>query len=86
MKTLALCLILSAGAAFAQQTPQVVPDAQEREGETLTDRLDRTDGVIKPPPVDSPMPIEPPKNQSNMPVLKPGELPRQQEAPSDAGK
>lgn len=86
MKTLALFLILSTAPAIAQQAPQSVPDVEQREGETLTDRLDRTDGVIKPPPVDTPMPIEPPKDQSNMRVLKPGDAPQQQNAPRDAGK
>jgi hypothetical protein len=87
MKTLisALYLIAAAGSAVAQTAPQTVPDAQHRQGETLTDRLDRTDGVIKPPPVDAPMPIEPPKTTSNMPVLKPGDTPQQQTSPS-AGK
>lgn len=87
MKTLflALWLIATAGSALAQQAPQVVPDAQRREGETLTDRLDRTDGVIKPPPVDAPMPVHPPETSSNMPVLKPGDAPPQQTKPS-AGK
>jgi hypothetical protein len=67
------------------QTPQVVPDAQMRESETLTERLDRTGGVIKPPPVDGQIQITPPPQSSNMPVIKPGEAPNQQTAPN-AGK
>ncbi len=67
------------------QSPQVVPDAQTRESETLTERLDRTDGLIKPPPVDAQIQITPPPQSSNMPVIKPGEAPPQQTAP-DAGK
>ncbi|MFN3888940.1 MAG: hypothetical protein ACK4MV_00990 [Beijerinckiaceae bacterium] len=70
----------------AEQPPQRVPDAQQRRGETLTDRLDRTDGVIKPPAVDAPIQIDPPENASNMPVLKPDDAPPQQSRPDDAGK
>jgi hypothetical protein len=59
------------GPLLAEQAPQAVPDAQGKPGETLTERLDRTDGVIKPPPVDAPMQIDPPQQDSNMPVIKP---------------
>jgi hypothetical protein len=91
MCTLRLCFIslFLVAASFAPggaQAPQTVPDAERRDGETLTDRLDRTDGVIKPPPVDAPMHIEPPPGASKMPVLKPKDAPEQQVSPSDAGK
>jgi hypothetical protein len=81
----AIWLLAAGGSALAQQPPQNVPDAQRREGETLTERLDRTDGVIKPPPMDRTMPLDPQKNISNMPVLKPDDTPPQQATPS-AGK
>lgn len=73
-------------ALAAEQPPQPVPDAEGRQGETLTDRLDRTDGVIKPPPVDAPMQVSPPSDTSNMPVVKPDEAPRQDRPPHDASK
>lgn len=90
--SLALAIVASAQPGQAQQppqaeqAPQVVPDAERRPGETLTDRLDRTDGVIKPPPVDAPMQVEPKNDKSRMPVLKPGETPPQQGGANDAGK
>ena len=78
--------VASLGSAHAQQAPQSVPDAERRPGETLTERLDRTDGVIKPPPVDAPMQVDPKDDTSRTPVIKPGETPPQQRGPGDAGK
>lgn len=46
-------------------------------GSTLSDRLEKSDGVIKPPADISPdMNVAPPVQQPNsMPVIKPGQLP-----------
>ena len=86
MKTLRLCFIatftaFALSAHAAEQAPQAVPDAEPGSDETLTERLDRTDGVIKPPPVDTPMHVKPPPVHSDMPVLKPKDSPVQQTAP-----
>lgn len=67
--------------AMAEQRSEPVPDDQSRPGENLTDRLERTEGVIKPPPVDAPMQIEPPANITRTPVIKP---PVEQQTPGDA--
>ncbi|GJD93052.1 hypothetical protein [Methylobacterium iners] len=49
-------------------------------GGTLSDKLERNDGVIKPPGNAAPgMVVTPPDpNPSSMPVIKPGELPGRQ--------
>ena len=90
MRTISLCFILGvflgAAPALAQQRPEVVPDAERRADETLTERLDRTDSVIKPPPVDSPMRVAPPPVNSSMPVIKPDQAPVQQSEPGKAGE
>jgi hypothetical protein len=57
--------------AMAEQRSEPVPDSQSRPGENLTERLERTDGVIKPPPIDAPMQIKPPENITRTPVIKP---------------
>lgn len=91
MRHMLLCLtmavlIFASSALTAEQQPQPVPDAERREGETLTDRLDRSDGIIKPPPVDEPMHVEPPPDTGRTPVIKPDDAPAQQGAPDAAGK
>lgn len=77
---LALCLI-SPLAALSTELPQTVPDADRRADENLTERLDRTDSVIKPPAVDDGMQITPPPDITKTPVIKPGEAPPQQVSP-----
>ncbi|MBX9757400.1 MAG: hypothetical protein K2Y29_01400 [Beijerinckiaceae bacterium] len=81
MRALAITFVFTfctAVAAWpAEQIPQAVPDSQSKPGETLSERLDRTDGVIKPPPVDAPIQIEPQRQDSNMPVLKPPAPPQE---------
>ena len=72
--------LLLPGLAAAGQKPEPVPDAQSKPGETLTERLDRTDSVIKPPPVDEPMHIEPPPIGSDMPIIKPPAPPQPPES------
>jgi hypothetical protein len=67
--------------AMAEQRSEPVPDSQSRPGESLTERLERTEGVIKPPPVDAPMQIEPPENITRTPVIKP---PLEQQTPTGA--
>ncbi len=69
------------GAAMAEQRSEPVPDSQSRPGESLTERLGRTEGVIKPPPIDAPMHIEPPENITRTPVIKP---PIEQQTTGDA--
>ncbi len=76
-----LCL-LSPVIAFATEQPaQFVPDAERRPGETLTERLDRTDSVIKPPAVNDDMLVAPPANDAKTPIIKPGAAPPQQVFP-----
>ncbi|MDP2358334.1 MAG: hypothetical protein Q8M31_20060 [Beijerinckiaceae bacterium] len=79
---LAICL-LGPGAALATEQPsQIVPDSEARSGENLTERLDRTDSVIKPPATDDSMLIAPPPDSARTPVIKPGEAPPQQVSPT----
>lgn len=47
----------------------------------MTERLDRTDSVIKPPPVGDSIQITPP-DRANTPIIKPGETPPQQLSPA----
>ena len=68
----------AAGAAWAQGTAPLDRDRQpksETEGqarENLSDRLDRTDGVIRPPAgVDPQMQVPPPEPGARMPVIPP---------------
>lgn len=83
---LAIILGLPLVVPAAAQAPQPVPDAERRPGETLTERLDRSDGLIKPPPVDAPMQVAPPPDTSKTPVIEPEDAPEQQSAPGAAGK
>ena len=57
-------------------------DKSDTTGSTLSDKLERNDGVIKPPPGISPdMNVAPPVQQPNsMPVIKPNQLPGSGEA------
>lgn len=73
---LALCAALVVIGPAAAQTGQ--PGAQDgpplapgKPGETLSETLDRTEGVIKPPPTDPKMQVTPPRTDSNMPVVPP---------------
>ena len=77
-----LAAICISAAAIAQEqnttpNPQVKPPLADQSG-TLSDKLERNDGVIKPPAVDSNMPTPTPSTQSEMPVIKPSETPPQQ--------
>ena len=47
------------------------PLDQSRGGESLTDKLDKTDGVIAPPNIDSEINKGAPPSPSNMPVIRP---------------
>ncbi|MDR7039233.1 hypothetical protein J2X36_004006 [Methylobacterium sp. BE186] len=64
------------------QTPpeKVRPDDGSSTNGTLSDKLEKNDGVIKPPGNAAPgMVVKPPEpNAGTMPVIKPGELPGQQ--------
>jgi hypothetical protein len=71
-----LCDAAPAGRA-AETTPQTVPE-DSRPGmsgsshEPLGDKLDRTDGVIHPPPgLDPGISVPPPPNGGTMPVIPP---------------
>ena len=82
---LAAGLSLLATAAFAQATPpsspvpdKIQPDAgPPGTAGTLSDRLEKNDGVIKPPGNTAPgLVVRPPDpNPGSMPVIKPGDLP-----------
>ncbi len=85
LRVTAIIIGLPAAALGAEQAPQVVPDAQSKPGETLTERLDRTDSVIRPPPVDAPMQVAPPQQDSNMPVIKPPAPPQEPGAEPGGG-
>jgi hypothetical protein len=81
-QTLLAFLILASPPAFAsEQQPQAIPDADQRRGENLTERLDRTDGVIRPPPVDDAIQVAPPANRARTPIIRPGDAPDQQVSP-----
>jgi hypothetical protein len=87
-KVLAFCAGMAvAGGASAQAgepgTQSGPPLAPGKPGETLSETLDRTDGVIKPPPADPQMQVTPPATDSNMPVLKP---PPPQNSPRKPGE
>ena len=70
--------VLGCPRAVLGQEPQLVPDAQRREGETLTEPLGRTEGVIKPAETDPDIQVTPPANaQSDMPVIKPPAPPQE---------
>ncbi len=79
---LAICLLGPVAALAKEQPSQIVPDAEARPGENLTERLDRTDSVIQPPTTDDRMLIAPPPNSARTPVIKPGEAPKQQVSPA----
>lgn len=59
---------------------KVRPAEGAAEGGTLSDRLEKSDGVIKPPGNTAPgMVVTPPDpNPGAMPVIKPGDLPGRQ--------
>lgn len=77
-----LAAVCISAAAIAQEqnttpNPQVKPPLADQSGD-LSDKLQRNDGVIKPPAVDSNMPTPAPSTRSDMPVIKPSETPPQQ--------
>ena len=87
---LAAGLSLMATAALAQTTApnlpppsQTVPEKIQPDAEapgtggTLSDRLEKNDGVIKPPANTAPgLVVRPPDpNPGSMPIIKPGDLP-----------
>ena len=47
------------------------PNATGSTGETLSDKLERSDGVIKPPPTGDTEAVLPPPRMPNMPVIRP---------------
>ena len=60
-------------AAIAQTPPPHELPAPKQEDESLSDRLSRDKGVIRPPDVEQPndMEVKPPDTQSKMPVIPP---------------
>ncbi|KQT19508.1 hypothetical protein ASG40_01300 [Methylobacterium sp. Leaf399] len=56
---------------------KIRPESGDATGSTLSDKLEKSDGVIKPPAGISPdMTVAPPvKDPGGMPVIKPGQLP-----------
>lgn len=68
-------------------SPQTIPEKQAPGAETnLSDKLDATDGVIKPPPSgDADMTIAPPNSGSRTPVIPPSAVPPSG-APADGAK
>ena len=78
---LALCLLGPVAALATEQPSQIVPNAEARPGENMTERLDRTDSAIKPLTTDDRILIAPPPNSAKTPVIKPGEAPPQQVTP-----
>ncbi|WP_019902964.1 hypothetical protein [Methylobacterium sp. 77] len=56
---------------------KVRPSEDGAGGSTLSDKLEKNDGVIKPPGNSAPgMVVKPPETEnSGMPVIKPGQLP-----------
>jgi len=70
-----------------QQSPdcQAKPDAndpaqkqkQEADTDELSKQLDKCGGVLKPPPTGDKNAATPPSTGSDMPVIKPGEVPPQ---------
>lgn len=66
----------------ASQTPpdRVRPDADSPpKDQNLSDKLEKNDGVIKPPGNTAPgMVVAPPESGSATPVIKPGDLPGRQ--------
>nr|WP_018237937.1 hypothetical protein [Ensifer sp. BR816] len=56
---------------------RVAPDGDADQG-TLTQKLDECDGVLKPPSVGDTEMVEPAPDVGRTPVIRPGELPRQQ--------
>lgn len=84
---LLLALVILAASIQASAQPQQPgaqdgpPLVQNRPGETLSETLDRTDGVIKPPPVDPEMASPPPPVNTRTPVIEPP-TPPQQNPPS----
>ncbi|HEY8579310.1 MAG TPA: hypothetical protein VIL72_05445 [Beijerinckiaceae bacterium] len=76
-----LAVPAAVGAQEAQTPRNETPLLRDGQGD-LSDKLQRNDGVIKPPPVDSQMPTPTPPTNSDMPVIKPPQV--QQQTPGDA--
>ena len=65
---------------FPPEEPEpVLPDGDE--DESLTEKLDPCNGVLKPPAVGDQEMTTPPPNEGETPIIRPGELPEQ--PPSD---
>lgn len=82
---LSLAFILAASmpeSGWAQQpgSQNGPPLVEGRPGENLSETLDRTDGVIKPPPVDPGMAAPPPAVDTRTPDIEPP-APEQQNPP-----
>jgi hypothetical protein len=79
----ALACGLAAASAAAQQqpspppNPDCTPGAQTtpKPGESMSDRLAQSKGVICPPDVDPAMKVPPPETGSKMPVIPPSGAP-----------
>jgi hypothetical protein len=70
LAAMALCVLGLEGRAVAQAPADPAPEAPR--GGTLSDRLDRSDGVIRPEQnLDPEMRIKPPHIPSPMPVIPP---------------
>lgn len=71
------CVAAAANVAPETASPQTVPEDTEpgksgSSGGSLSDKLDRSDGVIHPPPgIDPEMSKSPPPTGSTMPVIPP---------------
>lgn len=72
---LAIMVVAASTQAVAQPqqpgTQNWPPLVEGRPGETLSETLERTDGVIKPPPVDPEMASPPPSVNTRTPVIEP---------------
>lgn len=71
----ALVVLAASTQANAQNqqpgSPDRPPLAEGRPGETLSETLERNEGVIKPPPVDPEMASPPPPVGARTPVIEP---------------
>ncbi|TGP17943.1 MULTISPECIES: hypothetical protein [unclassified Mesorhizobium] len=63
-----------------QAKPNTKDQQQKQQADTteLSETLDNCNGVLKPPPTGDKNATVPPDDNSQMPVIKPGELPQQQ--------
>lgn len=73
-----LVLALGPGPARAAQDPPLLEDDP---GRNLTEKLERNNGVIEPPPTNSTIVVKPPPTGGDMPVLKPPAPPQPPQDP-----